>query len=182
MLRAGVIPTPAVAVLARLEGADLGCVISASHNPYRDNGIKFLRRRRPQARRRRRGGDRGACRSAPAAAGRRRRGGAADAAGALRAVAGRDLRRGLTAPASVVVDCANGAAYAAAPPRSSTRLGIPVAVRSATRRTAATSTPACGSTHLEAVAAAGARAGRDLGIAFDGDADRCLAVDAAGGR
>src|ERR671931_365391 len=41
-LRAGVIPTPAVAVLTRLEGAERGCVISASHNPYRDNGIKFL--------------------------------------------------------------------------------------------------------------------------------------------
>jgi len=39
---AGVIPTPGVAVLARLSGAALGCVISASHNPYRDNGIKFI--------------------------------------------------------------------------------------------------------------------------------------------
>ena len=41
-LRAGVLPTPGVAVLARLAGAELGCVISASHNPYQDNGIKFL--------------------------------------------------------------------------------------------------------------------------------------------
>ena len=41
-VRAGVIPTPGVAVLVRLGKADLGCVISASHNPYQDNGIKFL--------------------------------------------------------------------------------------------------------------------------------------------
>src|SRR5204862_2795462 len=41
-LRAGVIPTPGVAVLTRLHGAERGCVISASHNPYEDNGIKFL--------------------------------------------------------------------------------------------------------------------------------------------
>jgi len=41
-LRAGVIPTPGVAVLTRLERAELGCVISASHNPYQDNGLKFL--------------------------------------------------------------------------------------------------------------------------------------------
>ena len=42
-VRAGVLPTPGVAVLARRREAALGCVISASHNPYRDNGIKFLR-------------------------------------------------------------------------------------------------------------------------------------------
>ena len=57
-LRAGVIPTPGVALLTRLERAELGCVISASHNPYQDNGIVSVGRR-SQAGRWLRGRDRG---------------------------------------------------------------------------------------------------------------------------
>ncbi len=62
-LLGGVLPTPAAAILVRRLGLDLAAVVSASHNPYRDNGIKFFSRRRDEARRRGRGEDRGAARS-----------------------------------------------------------------------------------------------------------------------
>jgi phosphoglucosamine mutase len=85
---------------------------------------------------------------------------------------------GLTAPGGLVVDCANGAAYAAAP-LLLTRLGISaryLGVAPDGRNINA----GVGSTHLDAVAGAVRQAGAACGLAFDGDADRCLAVDAGG--
>jgi phosphoglucosamine mutase len=175
-VRAGVIPTPGVAVLARETGAALGCVISASHNPYRDNGIKFIRgdgRKLPDA-------DEAAIESlmdGEAAAG----GDARDLPDAWRrhvdwlvATYGQGVDSGL----AIGVDCANGAAF---------RSGPALFAELGERVEAIGCTPdgrninaGVGSTHLEAVTELVAGRGLDVGIAFDGDADRCLAVDARG--
>ena len=176
-VRAGVIPTPGVAVLTRSGEARLGCVISASHNPYQDNGIKFI------------GGDgrkladdaeaavEKLVGSAPAVPG-----GAEttvpDAVADYVSFLADTYGGGLTAPGGLVVDCANGAAYAAAP-LLFTRLGISaryLGVAPDGRNINA----GVGSTHLDAVAGAVRQAGAASGLAFDGDADRCLAVDAGG--
>ena len=176
-VRAGVIPTPGVAVLVRLGEADLGCVISASHNPYQDNGIKFL------------GGDgrklgddleasiERLVGSAPAASG----GSESDLAGAVEEYAGwlvQTYGGGVSAAGGVVADCANGAAYRAGPPVCE-RLGIDAGIVGA-EPDGRNINAGVGSTHLEAVADAVRVAGAACGLAFDGDADRCLAVDAAG--
>ncbi len=176
-LLAGVIPTPGVAVLVRELGADLGCVISASHNPYRDNGIKFLGRdgrKLPDAQEaevERLIDDRGA-------------GGGNPAPGHPLSDARERYAEWLVdrygagvAHLSAAVDCANGAAVTVAP-LVLERLGLPHELigdipdgRNINERV--------GSTHLDAVSSAAA--GRhDCGIAFDGDADRCLAVDGRG--
>jgi phosphoglucosamine mutase len=176
-VRAGVIPTPGVAVLTRGGEARLGCVISASHNPYQDNGIKFI------------GGDGrkladdaeaavevlvGSAPAAPGGAETTVPDAVADYVSFLADTYG----GGLTAPGSIVVDCANGAAYAAAP-LLLTRLGVSaryLGVAPDGRNINA----GVGSTHLDAVAGAVREAGAGCGLAFDGDADRCLAVDAGG--
>ena len=180
--RVGVLPTPAVARLTRDLGASFGVVLSASHNPAEDNGIKLFGP----------GGTKLADavedrvevaaehvddlpRLAGRAVGRARD--VADAAeryvAAVAATCPVDL-----AGLRVVVDCANGAASAVAP-AAYRRAGADVV--------AVADTPdgwnindGVGSTHVEHVAAAVREHGADLGVAHDGDADRCLAVDAAG--
>jgi phosphoglucosamine mutase len=177
VLRAGVIPTPGVAVLARLEGAELGCVISASHNPYRDNGIKFLRGDGRKLDDAAEAGVESMVGAAPAVPG----GGDAAAPDATERYVRWLIETyggGVTAPGGIVVDCANGAAYAAAPALFDP-LGISaeyVGVAPDGRNINA----GVGSTHLDAVAAAVRGSGAACGLAFDGDADRCLAVDAGG--
>ena len=176
-VHAGVIPTPGVAVLVRLGEADLGCVISASHNPYQDNGIKFL-----GGDGRKLGDDLEAAierlvGSAPAASG----GSLGELTDAVPAYAdwlvetyGEDV----AAPGGLVADCANGAAHAAAP-LVFRRLGLE-AIFVGDRPDGRNINAGVGSTHLDAVGDAVRAAGAACGIAFDGDADRCLAVDAAG--
>ncbi len=176
-VRAGVIPTPGVAVLARDVGAALACVISASHNPYEDNGIKFL------------GGDGRKLADADEArieelmassdggpGGRAER--LEDASAVyvqwLAATYGEDVEAGLR----VGIDCANGAAWQAAPALFE-RLGERVE-RIGCEPDGRNINAGVGSTHLDAVAALVSDRGLDVGIAFDGDADRCLAVDGAG--
>ncbi len=173
---AGVIPTPGVAMLTRTQGAELGCVISASHNPYEDNGIKFM------------GGDgrklhdedelavEALVGSAPTAPG-----------GGVEGMLDADepyvdwlaTTYGEGVPATAgVVDCANGAAFDAGP-RLFDRLGVGadyLGVDPDGRNINA----GVGSTHLDTVAAAVRERGAACGLAFDGDADRCLAVDASG--
>jgi phosphoglucosamine mutase len=176
-VHAGVIPTPGVAVLTRLGEADLGCVISASHNPYQDNGIKFL------------GGDgrklgddlelqiERLVGSAPEAAGGR----VSELAGAVEEYADwlvGTYGAGVSAAGGLVVDCANGAAHRAAPLMLG-RLGLDATFIGADPD-GRNINAGVGSTHLEAVGAAVRDAGAGCGLAFDGDADRCLAVDAAG--
>src|SRR6516165_2093136 len=209
VLRLGVIPTPGVAFLTAALGADLGVMLSASHNPAPDNGIKLFARRGfklPDA-----SEDEIEARMAlpgrapglPAsgfgrvrdASGEQERylrhllasqpgtGGLSAARGAP--AAGRGTATGAavrgTAPLAglrVVVDCAHGAASALAP-ELLRRAGAEVVAIGA-EPDGENINAHCGSTHLDALAAAVTKHGADAGIAHDGDADRCLAVDANG--
>jgi phosphoglucosamine mutase len=176
VLRTGVLPTPGVAVLTRLEGAELGCVISASHNPYTDNGIKFLR------------GDGRKLDDTAEAAVEALVGSAATAPGGSDAVLHDSAGQyeawladtyGAGVPSwAVVLDCANGAAHEVAPAIFAT---VGTVVRTIGADPDGRNINAgVGSTHLAAVAAAVRGSGAACGLAFDGDADRCLAVDPAG--
>jgi phosphoglucosamine mutase len=180
-LRAGVLPTPAVAYLTSAYDADFGVMISASHNPMPDNGIKIfgpgghklddatedqiedLVAAGPGLR--------------PVGAGLGRVIDAEDALDRyLRQVgkANTVQLNGLT----VVVDCAHGAASVAAP-RAYRAAGARVIAINA-EPNGLNINDRCGSTHLDALRSAVLAHGADLGLAHDGDADRCLAIDAAG--
>jgi len=176
-LLGGVLPTPAAAILVRRLGLDLAAVVSASHNPFHDNGIKFFDGRGVKL------GDEAEARiealieEAPAAeqAGhvRELNGGLDDYLRELEAAFPLDLsgRR-------VVLDCANGATYRAAPAIFE-RLGAEVetiGVEPDGRNINA----GCGSTHMEALAERVAASEAEIGFAFDGDGDRVLAVDGSG--
>ncbi|WP_280247265.1 phosphoglucosamine mutase [Nocardia abscessus] len=197
VLSVGVLPTPAVAYLTGLYDACLGVMISASHNPMPDNGIKIFAA----------GGHKlddaiedriealvGAqtpFRPTGAGIGRVR-----NAAGArdhglaipdqyslagtheryvehLVEATGRDLS-GLT----VVVDCAHGAASEVGPAAYREAGATVIAINA--EPDGLNINDGCGSTHLDQVQAAVMEHGADLGLAHDGDADRCLAVDAYG--
>jgi phosphoglucosamine mutase len=181
VLQVGILPTPAVAFLTASYGADVGVVLSASHNPMPDNGVKLFAR----------GGlklpddieaeiedevERGAqIRPIGAAVGRVRV--------PLDAV-DRYLAHVLGAVPirldgiRVVVDCANGAASGVAP-ELYRRAGASVATI-ASHPDGLNINEGVGSTHLDKLQAAVLAHGANLGIAHDGDADRCLAVDASG--
>jgi phosphoglucosamine mutase len=178
--RVGVLPTPGVAFLTAADGADFGVMISASHNPMPDNGIKFFAR----------GGlkldddledaieaalDVGGDRPAGAGVGR-----VFDAPGAVDRYV-RHLLSTISVPLSglrIVVDCADGAASLAAP-RALQQAGADVtAIHN--RPDGLNINAGCGSTHLGELQKAVVAHGADAGFAFDGDADRCLAVDASG--
>jgi phosphoglucosamine mutase len=180
VLDAGVLPTPAIAFLTADSGVDLAVMLSASHNPMPDNGIKFFARGGHKLedeledaieRRLRENWER----PTGAAVGRvRPYDGAADAYVAhLLAVLPHRLD-GL----KVVLDCANGAASEVSP-RAFREAGAEVTVIGGSPD-GLNINESCGSTHPEALQKAVLEAGADLGIAHDGDADRCLAVDAAG--
>jgi len=178
----GVLPTPAAPLLVARHSFDLAAVISASHNPYADNGIKFFgsdgfkltdeaeqqieRHIEPDA------------------------AGGGTAIGRIAALAGtaehyiEELERRFAALSldglDVVLDCANGATFEVAPAIFK-RLGA--------RVTALAVTPdgrninaGCGSTHIDALAAEVRDGGHDIGFAFDGDGDRMLAIDRHGTR
>jgi phosphoglucosamine mutase len=181
VLLVDVIPTPAVAFLTADYGADLGVVLSASHNPMPDNGIKLFAA----------GGlklpdeieheieaavDAGpSVRPTGAAIGRLRQADdAAERYGAHLLNAQPTRLDGLR----VVVDCANGAASTVAP---EIYRGAGAQVTTiACAPDGLNINDGVGSTHLEPLIAAVRETGADLGIAHDGDADRCLAVDGAG--
>jgi phosphoglucosamine mutase len=176
-LLGGVLPTPAAAILVKRLGLDLAAVVSASHNPYRDNGIKFFSGQGTKL------GDELEARieslldEAPAATevGRVRElnGGLDDYLRELEAAFPLDLsgRR-------VVLDCANGAAHRAAPAIFE-RLGAEVEAIGA-EPDGRNINAGCGSTDLEPLAKRVVDSGAEIGFAFDGDADRMLAVDANG--
>jgi phosphoglucosamine mutase len=178
--RVGVLPTPAISYLVKESGADLGVMISASHNPMPDNGIKFFAR----------GGDK-----------------LADSVEAQIEAhlgepwdrpTGKDVGRIINddsakqkylshllatintdlAGLKVVVDCANGAASFVAP-LAYEKAGAKVTAISATP-TGWNINENCGSTHLENLIAEVKKTGADLGVAHDGDADRCLLIDHQG--
>ncbi|MGE5408932.1 MAG: phosphoglucosamine mutase [Syntrophothermus sp.] len=176
-LVAGVLPTPAAAILARRLGLDLAAVVSASHNPFGDNGIKFFDA----------GGGKlsdeleariEAALGEPSAAGpigrvRKLNGGLEDYLRELEGAFPLDLsgRR-------VILDCAHGATYRAAPAIFE-RLGARVeaiGVEPDGRNINA----GCGSTHVEVLAERVAASDAEIGFAFDGDGDRVLAVDGSG--
>jgi phosphoglucosamine mutase len=177
----GVLPTPAVAYLTAAYQADLGVMISASHNAMPDNGIKIFGP----------GGHKldddaedrieelvaqgPGLRPVGAAIGRVRQ--APDAVDRyldhLIGATGARLD-GVT----VVVDCANGAASTAAPRAYAAAGARVIAIHD--QPDGLNINDGCGSTHLGAVQEAVLAHGADLGLAHDGDADRCLAVDAAG--
>lgn len=182
---AGVIPTPAVAYLAKKHRAKAGIVISASHNPFYDNGIKFF------------GGD-----------GYKLPDAVEDELEAIvrRIEAGEDFERPTGKKVGhiearldllnqyiefvlstcserfegmkVVLDCANGASYEAMP-RVLRALGADVKVIHALPN-GTNINDGCGSTHLESLQRTVIETGADFGIANDGDADRCLCVDEKG--
>jgi phosphoglucosamine mutase len=181
-LLGGVLPTPAAPLLLARYGFDLGVVLSASHNPYQDNGIKFF------------AGDGyklsdGAELAIEAALEAGREPSPPPAMGQVRELrgAGEDYLRELHTRfqdldlkgLDVLLDCANGATYALAP-EIFTRLGAKVTVRAAAPD-GRNINAGCGSTHVAELAELVPAGGHDIGFAFDGDGDRVLAVDAGGG-
>jgi phosphoglucosamine mutase len=178
--RVGVLPTPAIAHLVAARGADLGVMISASHNPMPDNGIKLFAR----------GG--GKLDDAIEAAIEKRMG------EPWERPTGRNVGRvfddsdasaqyidhllaSVSSPLAglkIVVDCANGASSHVAPVVYEKAGATVVAIHHAPDGWNINEN--CGSTHLEDLQAAVVREGADFGIAHDGDSDRCLAVDASG--
>jgi phosphoglucosamine mutase len=183
VVRVGVLPTPAVAYLVGQAGADLGVMLSASHNPMPDNGIKLFA---------------GGGLKLPDELEQRIEAAVADGHG----LAGRptgdkigrvhDLLDGAEhyvkhlvgsvphslAGIKVVVDCANGAASEVGPTAYAEAGAEVIAIHA--EPDGLNINEGCGSTHLEAVREAVLANGADLGLAHDGDADRCLAVTAAG--
>jgi phosphoglucosamine mutase len=183
VLRAGVLPTPALAYLTASTGADLGVMISASHNPMPDNGIKLFSKgghklpdaleadiERTVAR-----GDSASHRPTGAGIGRVRdlAGGAQDYLTHLLSTVEHPLT-GIT----LVVDGAHGAASLTAP-EVYRRAGATVHAIGC-EPDGWNINDGIGSTHLGPLVAAVRERGADLGIAHDGDADRCLAVTAEG--
>jgi phosphoglucosamine mutase len=181
VLLGGVLPTPAVSLLIRSYGFDLGVVLSASHNMYADNGIKFFGADGFKL------SDETESRieehldEAPSPGG-------ASAIGRIRQMHGatedyiRELHKRFESLSlsgvDVLLDCANGATYRAAP-EIFERLGARVSTI-AVEPDGRNINDRCGSTHIETLAAQ-VRAGRhDIGFAFDGDGDRVLAVDRDG--
>ena len=180
-LRVGVLPTPAVAYLTSAYDAEFGVMISASHNPMPDNGIKIFGaggQKLDDATEDRieelvaaGPGDR------PVGAAIGRVVDAGDALDRYLRHAGKALTTRLD-ELTVVVDCAHGAASAAAP-RAYRAAGANVIAINA-EPNGLNINDGCGSTHMEALQQAVVSHGADVGLAHDGDADRCLAVDADG--
>jgi phosphoglucosamine mutase len=195
VLRLGVIPTPGVAYLTKALGAAFGVVISASHNPARDNGIKFFGPggvKLPGAvedqieDRLGQGGTGGQAPpwtgTAPAAS--TSFGRVSDASATqelyldhLLSTLPGDPAKAL-AGLRIVADCGHGAAYRLAP-QVLARAGAEVIAIGA-EPDGLNINAGYGSTCLDSLAAAVVRHGADAGVAYDGDADRCLAVDADG--
>ncbi|MSX02404.1 MAG: phosphoglucosamine mutase [Actinobacteria bacterium] len=178
-LLGGVLPTPAAPLLIRQYGFDLGVVVSASHNPYQDNGIKFF------------GGDslkltddaeeEIEARLEAGFTGNTRIGRSRTLHGTqedyLRALETRFSDLDLSGR-KLLLDCANGATYRVGP-EIFRRLGAEVSTLG-TEPDGRNINEGVGSTHIGSLAAAVAEGGYDLGFAFDGDGDRMLAADRSG--
>jgi phosphoglucosamine mutase len=178
--RLGVLPTPAIAYLVGNLGADLGVMISASHNPMPDNGVKLFAA----------GGHKlpddiedeieaGLISDAP-----RPTGVAVGRVSDVEDALDRYVNHLLAAPSHslaglrVVVDCANGAASVAAPLAYHSAGAEVIAIHA--EPDGLNINESCGSNHPERLRVAVVEHGADLGVAHDGDADRCVAVDAEG--
>ena len=181
----GPIPTPAVAMLTRSLRADIGVMISASHNPYQDNGIKLFgpdgyKLSDEIGKEDRGSAGAGSCRRSLAQA---------DDIGRAKRIDGvhdryienakRTLPRDVTLKGlRVAIDCANGAAYKVAP-AALWELGAEV-VTIGNEPNGTNINLNCGSTHPEALAQKVHEVRADIGIALDGDADRVIIVDEKG--
>ena len=180
----GPMPTPAVAMLTRSLRADLGVMISASHNPYMDNGIKLfgpdgfkLSDRVEGEIEARMAQDLANQLAGPADLGRALR--LDDAEGRYNEFVKRAFPRGVTLEGlKIVVDCANGAAYKVAP-KVLWELGADV-IPIGTAPDGFNINQGCGSTDPEFMCAQVVAHGAGLGIALDGDADRLLIADENG--
>lgn len=178
----GPMPTPAIAYLTRAFHADAGIVISASHNPYYDNGIKFFGADGKKLQDDVEASieewlDKPLAIEAPDALGKAMR--QDDARGRYIEFCKSSFPfhlslRGL----KIVLDCANGAAYQVGP-SVFTELGADV-IKLACAPDGLNINRDCGSTHPESLQKAVVEQGADLGIAFDGDSDRVLMVDRHG--
>jgi len=176
-LLAGVLPTPAAAIMVKRLGLDLAAVVSASHNPFHDNGIKFFDGNGVKLADEVEARIEALIDEAPAA----------ERGGHVRELNGglddylRELQSAFPLDLSgrkVLLDCANGATYRAAPAIFE-RLGAEVetiGVEPDGRNINA----GCGSTHIGLLAERVAASGAEIGFAFDGDGDRVLAVDGSG--
>lgn len=182
VLQTGPIPTPAVGMLTRSLRCDAGVMISASHNPFEDNGIKLFG---PEGYKLSDAVEaeiealmeNGAQLAPPAQIGRATR--IDDGRGRYIEVCKASFPRGRTLSGlKIVVDCANGAAYATAP-EVIWELGAEV-IRIAAAPNGENINLDCGSTHPAAAQAAVVAHGADLGIALDGDADRVHLIDETG--
>ncbi len=176
--RVGILPTPAISFLVKDRGADLGVMISASHNPASDNGIKFF--------------DRSGSKLADQIEAKIESvlGKTVESTnGAGKVIEDLDAKEsyiqnllksldGNLSGLKVVVDCANGAASFVAPDVLK-RAGAEVIAISASPN-GLNINDNCGSTHLENLIEAVKSQGADIGIAHDGDADRVLAIDEKG--
>jgi phosphoglucosamine mutase len=186
--RGGILTTPAVACITRFQGYDAGLVISASHNPFRDNGIKIFSRdgfKLPDTveveieRRVLDGSPGGDEAMTPAAASASRHASARSLQQKyLEWLHGSIAKEASFAGLKVVLDCANGAAADLAP-RLFRDLGADViALHNAPD--GRNINEGCGALHPERLAETVVRNRAWLGLAFDGDADRCLPIDGAG--
>jgi phosphoglucosamine mutase len=180
VVSAGVIPTPAVAYLTRSDAFDVGVVISASHNPYEDNGIKvFSGRGEKVSESLERAIERLVADESwivsPAAASAPPVDLSAHYVEHLRQILD---TAGPLRGSRIVVDCANGATVTVAPALFRD-LGFDV-VTLGDRPNGRNINLHCGSTHLDAVQEKVLATGARLGVAFDGDGDRALFVDAHG--
>ncbi|EME60547.1 phosphoglucosamine mutase [Amycolatopsis decaplanina] len=180
VLRLGVLPTPAVAYLVGALEADLGVMISASHNPMPDNGIKLFAaggHKLPD-------GIEDEIEAGLAAPVTRPTGIGVGRVKDVPDAGDRYIQHLLSATPHplaglrVVVDCANGASSFAAPEVYRKAGAEVIAIHA--DPDGVNINEHCGSNHPDALRAAVVEHGADLGIAHDGDADRCVAVDAAG--
>ena len=182
VLLLGPVPTPAVAYLTRAQRASLGVVISASHNPFADNGIKFFSAHGAKLPDDWELAVEAALDEPPvwadsASLGRTRR--LDDAAGRYIEFCKSTFERELSLKGlKIVVDAAHGAAYQIAP-KVFHELGAEV-VAIGCSPDGLNINDGCGATHPEALVAAVKQHGADVGIALDGDADRLQMVDGSG--
>jgi phosphoglucosamine mutase len=180
----GPVPTPAVGMLTRSMRADLGVMISASHNPFEDNGIKLfgpdgfkLSDALEGAIETRLTGDMLAALAAPVDLGRAHR--IADARGRYIEFVKSSFPKGLNlAGLKIVIDCANGAAYRVAP-TVLWELGAEV-IAIGVEPSGTNINHECGALHPERMQALVRERQADLGIALDGDADRVIVADERG--
>jgi phosphoglucosamine mutase len=172
----GVLPTPAASVLARRLTFDLAGVVSASHNPYADNGIKFFDSRGIKL------DD-----ETEAAIEAHLDGRTGEGVGGVRQLEGafddyiRELRTAFPVDLTgmrIALDCANGATHRAAP-ATFRSLGADLELNGV-EPDGRNINDGCGSTHPEALIELVRSSGAQIGFAYDGDGDRMLAVDAAG--